>query len=362
MNEFSVGDKLRVEDKEYAITGKIRYKNTADQKEWMEYQMIQINQGGVFWLSCDDEFSEYSISTTGEGGNKNVGPYHQVDTGTEVVVGAWGNVDVDPGERAEFIEYEDSTQEYIMSYETWSDGMEISYGHYIEPEQILFLGHSELPKKSGRSSAGMLSVIIAACMIFSVFGSTILGGIAGIFDSFGSKTAIRKYLSKSSTYEYTTSLTDEKEKADVYRVPYTVDVTARDIINAVDGNTVDVTQNTESGDDSIGLLTKYEYCFIYTSEEGDTLVQISSRKYAFSGRQEPYHSRRTSRRYYRRYYYSFGYPSDSSSYSKSSSEYSNYSDSTVSSDDGTYNSYSSSVRQASAARRSSQGGGTGSGK
>ena len=144
---------------------------------------------------------------------------------------------------------------------------------------------------------------------------------------------------------------------------YDVDSAAKDIIDAINGKTEDVQQNTEDGDNSVAILTKKEYCLIYTSEDGETLVQISTRKYAYYNDDDPYRSRTGTRRYYRRYYYSRGYSSDYGSWGSTNSPYDSYSGGTINSNpNDTYNSYAGSVRQSSTTSRSSSGGGTSYGK
>ena len=180
----------------------------------------------------------------------------------------------------------------------------------------------------------------------------------------GGTTTISKYLKKSEQYDYVTSITgNDKQKADVYHSPYDLDATVRDIIDAIDGNTLDVQQNTEDDDTSVAILTSKEYCLVYISEDEQVLVQISSRKYAYGTDSDPYHSRAGTSRYYRRYYYSRGYGSDSGRYKGNSTPYSTYDDTTLDKNySDSYDSYSRSVRQSSARSRSSSGGGTSSGK
>ena len=138
--------------------------------------------------------------------------------------------------------------------------------------------------------------------------------------------------------------------------------TVTDIITGIDGKTNSIMQNSEDDDNSIAILTNNEYCLVYTSTDGDTLVQVSSRKYAYYTDSDPYHSSTGTSRYYRRYYYTKGYYSDRSSYS-GYSPYSSYNDTEVSYDsDSYYNTYSKSIRQSSSSHRTSSGGGLSSGK
>lgn len=360
--EFSIGDRLLISGLVYTVVGKIRYKNRNDDLKWFEYRLIGEKGKDEIWLSIDEYYREYSISYTVK--KADATNYHVVDRGVEEVIAVWGRVDVEMGDRADFVEYEDSSEDNIISLEKWDDGDEYSVGHYIEEEDIKYLGQS---KKLPKSSINLPSSYLIYILIFIAFLAVTF--LPNIFNSLQSRNAIAKYLKTSSLYTYETSITgSKKEKADVYKTNMTVEDTAKDIIDAIEGATQDVTQNGSDNDNTISILTKYEYCLIYVSEDNNTLVQISSRKYTYHSTQSPYHSRYATNRFYRRYYRKNAYDTDYKSYK----DYSPYSDtndtdsantSYDSSDDTTYyNSYSNSVRQASINSRSSSGGGTSSGK
>lgn len=378
---FALGDKLRVDGDDYEVIGIISYRNRMDNCMWMEYKIFSHTMRQERWLSYDEEFKEYSISAVAHPGVSTNG-YKEVDRGVEEVIGAWGNVDVEIGDTANFIEYEDVTEEKIISHEIWDDGLEVSTGYYLDEDEVVRTasGHgmssggynaynsyqsnsfasggtmsNNASSDSAKKISKLLVILIPVMMVFSMFKGVIGGSLT---------PSISKYLDKTATYIYQTSITGaEKEKADVYMTYYDVDSAAKDIIDAIDGKTEDVQQNTEDGDDSVAILTKKEYCLIYTSEDGQTLIQISSRKYAYYNDDDPYHSRTGTRRYYRRYYYSRGYSSDYSSWGSTSSPYDGYSDSTINSNPyDTYSSYAGSVRQSSASSRTSSGGGTSFGK
>lgn len=361
--EYSIGDRLRIEGEVYTIKGKIKYKNRNDDLVWFEYKIVGDKNGKEKWLSHDEYYREYSIS---EVSNERLSTddYHVVDRGVEEVIGAWGNVDVDNGERAGFVEYEDSTEEKIISSETWDDGEEISFGYYIDFDEIEVIKHSEKNNTNTyvKSKCNPLTVIVCVIIFTFVMGSAFMPVIVG---SMKSKNAISKYLKDSANFESITSITgSDREKADVYKTEQSVDLAVKEIIDAIEGNTEDVQQNTEDGDNSVAILTKYEYCLVYVSEDNETLVQISSRKYAYNSNSSLYRSSYWTNRYYRRYYYSKGYSSDFSTYKNVSSPYNSFNDSAIdnTSYDSTYNTYSSSVRQSSVNSRSSSGGGTSSGK
>ena len=378
---FALGDKLRVDGDDYEVIGIISYRNRMDNCMWMEYKIFSHTMRQERWLSYDEEFKEYSISAVARG-NVSTDGYKEVDRGVEEVIGAWGNVDVEIGDTANFIEYEDVTEEKIISHEIWDDGLEVSTGYYLDEDEVIRTASGQGISSGGYNSynsyqsngfvsAGTMSSNasedstkkIAKVLVYLVPVLMVFSMIKGVLG--GSLTpTISKYLDKTSTYIYQTSITGtQNEKADVYMTYYDVDSAAKDIINAINGKTEDVQQNTEEGDDTVAILTKKEYCLIYTSEDGETLVQISTRKYAYYNDDDPYRSRRGTRNYYRRYYYSRGYSSDYSSWGSDSSPYDSCTDSTLDYNPyDTYSSYAGSVRQASTTSRTSSGGGTSSGK
>ena len=362
--EFEVGEILIVDGDAYHIIGKIAYRNEFDNCIWQEYRLLSEEAGMDRWLSIDNHYREYSISKAASSVTRS--GYHEVDRGREVVVGIWGKVDVEIGDQADFVEYEDRTEEKIISVETWDDGEEISTGYYLDADEIsLKYGNrpgSSYPSASHGNKANKFVKAFVVLFFTMVFAMPFL---SGVLSGISNRNAIRNYLKESSGYSYVTSITGkDKQKAQVYKSEYyDLDTAAKGIISIIEGNTEDVQQNTEDGDNSIAILTSNEYCLVYEDEKGDVYVQISSRKFAYTTDSEPYNARSGTRIYYRRYYYSRGYYGDSSRYKRFSSPYSSYSDGTIQSNDSDiYSSYSSSVRQESIISRSSSGGGLSSGK
>lgn len=375
--EYFVGDQIKADGDYYTILGKITFRNKADGMTWDEYRLRSVQfSSEERWLSVDNAYNEFSLSkinpsaasmTTAMG-------YHCVDRGIEQVIAVSGDVgDVEVGDTASFEEYEDYDEERIISIENWDDGTESSSGYYLDPWEFGKDGESATMHrlKSGVQIGNLVTTILVMLIIGIAFIAEYAPSLLT-----GNKK-IEKYVKGSSSYEYVTSITgSEKQKANVYEYKYSSPITtdgttndaqltlvAQDIIDGVDGNTESVQQNDEEGDQTIAILTDKEYCIIYRGEDDKIYVQVSTRKYAYTSDQEPYHSRNRTRRYYRRFYYSRGYSSDSSTYSSSQSSYGGYSDGTISYDsNNSLNGYSNSVRQSSAASRSSSGGGLSSGK
>lgn len=359
--QFTKGQLLRVDGTDYEVQGGIEFYNTSDGSLWQEFRIRSIRTSKICWLSIDNVYGEYAIyeeqsyHTRFEEQNITQNGYHQVDDGIASVRSCFGVPDTSPNDSVHYTEYEDSTEEKIISIERWEDATEYSIGYYLDWDEITVLDNNAKRSSSGSSSAA--GFVFAVCILFFIIF------IAFIVGSVNSKS-IAKHLKNSSYYTYETSITSDlnsREKADVYETSLSVADAAKDIIDAIEGDTESVQESDE--DDSVAILTKREYCLVYTDTDGITLVQISSRAYAYQSTNSPYHSSHHTRSYYRRFYYSYGYYGDHSKYSGKTSGYENFTGDDVTKDySDPYNSYSSSVRQSSINSRSSSGGGISSGK
>lgn len=359
---FRVGAILKINDLEGKVIGYIKYANPQDgNKTWTEYRLR--TKIGERWLSVDECYDEYSISWPANEVRGQIGPeWHKVDEGTQVVQGYGGDVDVDPGERANFVEYEDEEEEKTLSVEIWSDGAEYSKGEYIEKEDIVEIGFDS-PKKNKNKQSAMMMVV--AFGIFFIFLGSFMSSVSS-----NKKNSISKYLDKSVSFAYVTSITgNEKQEAKVYSyvpgITNTTDDVAKIIISGIEGDTESVTQKDDTADEEIAILTDKEYCLIYHPEdkENEVYVQVSNRKYNYTSDNAPYKSSSSDTTWYRSHYYSSGYSADASSYKNTPSAYTMYSGSTVHNiGNGYFDSYSNSVRQSSVNNRSSSGGGISSGK
>ncbi len=366
MAKIEVGTILDIEGLSCQVIGFIVYKNPDDgNKKWTEYRLK--TKSGERWFSADDVYREYSISAPTRIKANRIGPeWHKVDEGTQVVVRSEGDVDVDPGERASFAEFEDSTEEKTLSLEMWSDGTEVSEGHYVDTKDIRVTGFKKPPKS--KSAAGT-----AVGAVFLWAGLIMVGVLMEVLSSLPSNKKISSYLEKSSNYTYMTSITgQEKQKADVYEYDGYMNTTedvAKDIIDGVEGNTQLITESTD--DSSVSIQTKKEYCLIYVPEDGDVngdgvddiYVQISDRKYNYTSNSSPYRASRITSGWYRNSYFSGAYSSDAAKWKKTPSAYETY-DGPIIQDlgNGYLDTYSGSVRQASIDARNSDSGGISSGK
>lgn len=355
--KFQIGDVISVSETEYRVIGSIRYQNAGDRCEWDEYRLREMDSNEEAWLSIDETYSEYSISKVTA--RPSTQGFHEVDRGIEYVVGCAGNVDVERGDRATFIEYEDASEEFIISEEIWEDEDEWSVGHYVDLEEIRFIRND--PNYHAAPNSGSAFIIVVAVLLF------MLPMMSGFLDSIHFTSTISKHLKKSTEdYSYVTSVTgNDKQKANVYqaRSGMSIENVSKDIIRAIEGETEYVQQDSEEKEGAVAILTSKEYCIVYPSEDNEVLVQVSNRKFAYTTDHDLYRGSRSSTRYYRRFYHSTGYGKDSTTYKRYDSPYTSYSDGDISfSGSDSYSSYSSSVRQSSIRARESSGGGLSGGK
>ncbi|MCR5656077.1 MAG: DUF4178 domain-containing protein [Butyrivibrio sp.] len=367
LGNIRVGTKLNVDGLDAKVIGYVIYRNPYDgNKTWTEYRLS--TSRGERWLSIDTAYNEYSISWPSNKIRGNVGPeWHKVDEGTQVVAGYGGDVDVDSGERAGFVEFEDVTEEKILSVETWSDGTEFSMGEYLDLNEIQITGY-EKPVVTGDSELiGGVITFIACIMIALVMM------IPELIPYTPKK--ISEYVKSSSNYTYETSITgNEGQKANVYAYSKngnrvgarkeSIEDATQDIIKGIEGYTESVTQQNEE-DGAVAIVTKKEYCLIYRPDTNTNIVyvQVSPRKYNYTSDNAPYKSSSSTVKWYRSHYYSSAYTTDSAKYSRTPSAYSMYHGDTIHNiGNGYFDSYSNSVRQDSIRSRNSSSGGLGGGK
>ena len=355
---YRVGTLLSINGLQGKVIGYIQYENPQDgNKGWTEYRIK--SDGLELWLSCDEIYNEYSLSWAANDVRGQIGPeWHKVDEGTQVVRACGGDVDVDPGERASFIEYEDAAEDHTLSVEIWSDGTEFSKGEYIEKSDIIETGYEKPAKAKGNNM--LLGIFMALFFLFTF----VAPACSTLFNNMSVNKSISKYLYKSSSYTYQTSITgNEKQKATVYAyaTSATTDDVAKDIIQGINGYTESVTQKDDTTDEEIAILTNKEYCLVYHPEYEEDVV--SDRKYNYTSDNAPYRCSTVNTTWYRNHYYSSGYSSDASSYKSTPSAYSMYNGTTIHNiGNGYFDTYSSSIKQSSINSRNSSSGGISSGK
>lgn len=380
---FTIGDKVNIEDIPYKVEGAISFRDLLGSGEWTEYKVREETSGKIKWLSIDHTYEEYALyeeSTPYEERVLYRSSYKCVDNGRAKVTRVTGMVDTEVGDEVRFKEYEDETTEYIVSIEEWSDETEYAQGYYLDSDEIeqISMGYYDSSTSYYNNSSRETNYNVydkgikekgKIVLIGLVIGFICLWPLLGQLGNFGigsSKTAIQNYLSKSSNYTYKTSMTSDlqnKYKANVYVSKKDIEGTTKELLDVFHKEIIDVQDSKEDG--SVMLFTKKECCLIYTSEENETLVQVSSRGYVYTSTHRPYGARIHTGSFYRNYYYQTAYERDRTTYKSDTSSYTNYTDTdgkNYGSTNGSYDAYLSSVRQSSTTSRNSSGGGISMGK
>lgn len=364
MDYFEPGTVLKVDGVDAQVIGYIVYKNPDDcDKSWVDYRLI--SEGKELWLSWDDEYQEYSISwpTYLEDGRID-GKWHKVDEGRQIVIFCEGNIDVEIGDTATFIEYEDSTEEETLSIEMWSDGTEISEGCYLDQKEIEYQGVKEIYMH--------LKVKWWNYLVLALFPMILLG-IFGIITFLNRPPTIQEYLrSESIFYNYVTSVTgNNNHKANIYEYDRSyedknLDEVAKDIIQGIRGNTELVTANHPSmKDGSISILTKKEYCLLYypKDKKKTVYIQVSNRKYNYTSDNDLYQGQKSTNNWYHSHYYSSAFSADAVKWRNYPSAYKMYHGPIIQDlGNGYYDTYAQNVRNSSIGSRDSDEGGIGRGK
>ncbi len=398
MDKFAVGTELNINDKYYRVLGYIIYACPEDgNKTWTEYRLID-DDDFEYYLSVDEIYQEFSLSEPTTLVNNTVPTFwNEVDSGHQQVLRAVGDVDVDVGEIAEFIEYEDDEEEEILSLEIWDDGTEVSCGKYIEQESIKKF--SNFSKTGASRLKPELAYIIIMLFVFIWESDILFTAWEAIVPQ---KPAIEAHFEQNSEYQYLTSITGkEKEKAKVYQASITkyspkIDnlkvleaklsvhhqlnenkIPANEVImdylvkkliielHSSNSPPITVTANEDENGLSVAVLTDNEYCLFYHPEDKKdrVYVQLSSRKYNYSSDNKPYHAHRSTYNWYRSHYYNSGYQYDAKKWGKIPSSYTlNQKPIVRDLGNGYYDVYSSDIKRSSIGNRRSSSGGLSMGK
>lgn len=307
--------------------------------------------------------------------------YTFTDEEKATVIRFFGRVEVDLHERCRYREFSNASSTKFFSFEAWEGDLEKSIGSLLYSSDVVaaegqqdsasndetqgqsFNGrnttygandsyqdsysnveepyYATVPVSSridiGEKIGRFAKLVLILIVVFAGFILIQNGGL-----EFAKKDHITEYLDESYNFTYVTSVTSDtsSQKAKVFRTDMTIERAVKDIIDNADVNISKISAEQESEDaeeeDGVGLQSDYEYAYVYTSEEGDTCVQVSQLKFVSETKQNAYHSRYRNYHYYRMW--------------RSSSHHSSYT------------TYANSARQSSVSSRRSQGGGTSYGK
>ena len=123
--KFDVGNDLRIQGVRDLVLGSILYEDRASNDRWEEYRLLNHDNRSESWLSYDEGNQEYEMSFMC---NESTPPegFRLVDSGTQVVRGRSGSVDVDRGETAQYETWEDAEELHTSSSSIttrhWSPG------------------------------------------------------------------------------------------------------------------------------------------------------------------------------------------------------------------------------------------------
>ena len=336
------GQIIYIDNVKYIVSNMVKYME--DTWIWYEYA-VKGENGEYKWLCIEQDENgnnEYSVYEPYRGYindneisiNINGIEYELYEKGTAVVRNYFGDADVDMNEKCKYIDYMSKDQVHIASVECWGSEVERSIGQYIDSSRVRITDEFDLAYVKSEAKVGKGGIIAIILMLVLCFSAPLISMISGLFVN----KSVEKYLEKSSSYQYVTSVTNNtnNKKAKVYKSSYsTIDQTIKNIIDGVpEGITKTIDSEPGTDEDGIGLHTKKEFAYVY-EEDGKIYVQVSNKDYVESSGGSTYHS------HHRSYYYSTYRSSRSST---------------------TYSNYASSARQSSINSRTSSGGGTSSGK
>lgn len=347
---LKIGQVVIISGTEYTVTGIIGFKE--DNWKWEEYRIVN-KYNKVLWLNVEEDegktvYSVYedfkgSINMYDKEFTKNNEKYTLYEKGRATVISCVGAVDIDYHESCEYFEFINEKQDTIISIEDWDGDIEKSIGKILKEEDIHIeekvstsynnFEEDAIKNSKENSISKFISIGIVLMIILPIMYQLIAS--IGLFEN----KSIQKYLEKDSNFTYVTSVTNNtnNQKAKVYQSSMTVDETVKNIIQGVPEGITKTVKEDDDTNNGIGLFTKKEYAYVYTSEDSSTYVQVSNREYVNSS-STVYRSR------YRGAAYHY---------------YRTYSSNKI---DSTYTSYLNSVRQSSVRARTSSGGGTSAGK
>lgn len=315
---FKQNQTLRIKGKEYRVYGMIAY--AQENWKWKEYT-LRDTSGRLAWLyvETDQGETEFTLYTKCRFSgtmndisiNYNGRVYNRYESGVAIVKNYFGPEDVDVNERVRFSDYRNEETETYLSIEDWEGEREYTYGEELDEKDIVVLNDgnayantsygSSAPKKKKLSTGWILAGIIAICCV--------LGGAIHTMTA----TPIQDYLESDSNYQYVTSVTNNSnnKKARVYASDLTVDGVVDDIIQAIPGSIKSVLQASDEDDtdtdsssidisNGVGILSRNEYAYVYTSEGGQTYIQVSGNEF-MNGQSNAYRSSSRSGYYYNTY-------------------------------------------------------------
>lgn len=350
------GDIISIDGVHYVIKGRLEFKSKSG-GAWIECSMSRLSDGVNFWLSVDDKCLLWEVLSS----KPDVTGYEKIESGTEIVTGAYGDVDCEDGDKAEYEDYCNKADGFYVSIEKWDDETEYSSGSKVDPSKIELVrkGEGETEKKKSKSKSWIFYLLLfVGFLAFKFCGS-----------SSTTPPTVESGLTDNENYTLETSLTGaDKDYAQVFSSLSSVDYVVKEIITHIEGNTTQVIENPVDSA-SVMIITPEEYCIVYTdSITQKTLIHLCDKEWMDANSSMPlYHATACTDDFAKSLHIYNAHGGDSLEKSNSSRHH-HYRSHAFSAiffssmrNSGRYNDYSNSVRQSSVSSRRSSGGGHGGG-
>jgi len=328
--EHYVGDAFRIEGTFFRVTGKVQYQNLETQEKWYEYYVFAPETGQRALYSCGIYKKENWLIEKED--KISLDDVYFVEQEVTEVIAARGTVDLQVGERGVLKKYQDAFGKTVKIVRTWNDEDSFYCGYCEGAMENPFTEDIHAGKKKRKRKRGFRNTertpaqesMFRFRIILSIL-AVVITTLCSIWNFMNVPSAMKYIEENNLKYIHLRSLiTDNQDFADVYMSSDSLDNTAIELIECIDGKAEEIQQNLDNGDRSIAILTNKEYCFIYESVENQVLVQISPRKYAYSSDYALFQGTEYATEYYKHFYYTWGYSSDRKKYPEVTSPYLTY--------------------------------------
>jgi hypothetical protein len=143
-----VGDIVSYDLIDYTVVGLIKYEDSG--YTWTAYQLE--GDGERIWLGVEqDDALEAGIYKPvkldlGDKPPRKITYRDKVfyldEAGSATIVAVEGQAGAVAGQRINYWEYEDESEDYALSVEMWGGDLEVSFGYYIHPRELSIMAGS----------------------------------------------------------------------------------------------------------------------------------------------------------------------------------------------------------------------------
>jgi len=321
---FGQNQRLQIRGTDYTVLGVIEFEE--DGWQWQEYRLVDMD-GTERWLNVEvDDGAVYCslyemVSANQKNYYKNL-MRRMKESGTAIVNRYGGDVDVELDDFVRYQEFQDDNGKRFFSVEKWEDETEYSIGEKLQFSEVLVYEQNAMlsftPDVQRKNSENTVNIGSGkGCLtVFKGIGIFIVICIVvNIISGFFNRDQLSSYIEKNYNFTYVTSITNNEnsKRAKVYSTTLTVEDTVQNIISGLEGEIKKISDEDEElqedsiindgqvSSEGIGLTTRYEYAYVYTSETGETYIQVSSNKFMTDDQTDAYRSRNHNHHYRRMY-------------------------------------------------------------